>query len=271
MRRALAYVPILLLGAATAAAADGSASLRGSSASMVRQHEVAERNDYSFLRSGKQVEEYVQKGLLVAIPGNADYEVHRGVSYPFGRLELRVFVERLALQYRIFCGEPLVVTSVTRPKSEQPGNAHPLSVHPTGMALDLRVPQTGECKEWLEERLLDLESEGILDVTRERNPPHYHIALFPDRYREIAAQELREDSILRAEAAAKLAQMATPPAPEEPKPTVAPTPESAPRGTGPRPWVSLAALPVLGSALAFHLHRRRRSREDEDAEISPEE
>lgn len=264
MHRAIAFVPFLLLGAAGAAAADGSASLRGSPASMVRQHQVAERNDYTFLRSANEVEEYVEKGLLVPLSGNMDYEVHRGVSYPYARPELRVFVERLALQYRIFCGETLVVTSVTRPKSEQPRNSHPLSVHPTGMALDLRVPQTGECKEWLEERLLQLESEGILDVTRERNPPHYHIALFPDRYRTLAAKEMAEDSIRMAEAAANLEQMVPTTPQAATRPRVAPTPESAPRGTGPEPWISLAALPILGGVLMLHLRHRRRSREEDE-------
>src|SRR5690606_12122802 len=70
----------------------------------------------------------------------------------------------------------------TRPLTRQPRNAHRLSVHPAGMAMDLRVPRTSRCRRWLEKALLDLEERQLLDVTRERSPAHYHVALFPDRY-----------------------------------------------------------------------------------------
>ena len=33
---------------------------------------------------------------------------------------------------------------------------------------------------------LSLEERGVLDVTRERNPPHYHVAVFPKQYQSYA-------------------------------------------------------------------------------------
>ena len=65
--------------------------------------------------------------------------------------------------------------------NRQPRNASPRSVHPTGMALDLRVPGP-KCRGWLERVLLQLEGSGVLEVSLERRPPHYHVALFPQQY-----------------------------------------------------------------------------------------
>ncbi|HYW06042.1 MAG TPA: hypothetical protein VE913_03745, partial [Longimicrobium sp.] len=76
-----------------------------------------------------------------------------------------------------------------------PGNAHTLSVHPAGMAVDFRVSRNAECRTWLEGTLLGLERAGVLDVTRERMPPHYHVAVFPDAY---SAYVERQDAAARA-------------------------------------------------------------------------
>jgi hypothetical protein len=88
----------------------------------------------------------------------------------------------LGAQYRSACGEPLVVTSLTRPTTAQPVNASDRSVHPTGMALDLRTPRTRTCRVWLERVLLSLERAGVIEATLERFPVHYHIAVYPRQY-----------------------------------------------------------------------------------------
>lgn len=161
-------------------------SLRGSPASMRHQHEIALNEDYTFLRTPGQVREYASVGRLDTVPGNADYVVNK-VSFPYARPEVVSFIERLAREYWRATGEQLVVTSLTRPTALQPRNAHKLSVHPAGMAVDLRVPFKPAQREWLESKLLDLEAAGVLDVTRERKPPHYHVAVFPGEFREWAA------------------------------------------------------------------------------------
>jgi LysM repeat protein len=66
--------------------------------------------------------------------------------------------------------------------NNQPANASDRSVHPTGMAVDLRRPNIGSCRAWLENVLLQLEGADVLDATRESRPPHYHIVLFPRQY-----------------------------------------------------------------------------------------
>lgn len=157
------------------------ASLRGTNSSLSRQNVEARRHDFTFLVTRSQLSRFVEKGWLVRLRGNADYRLH-GVSFPYARPEVKLFVERLGSQYRAGCGDQLVVTSLTRPKNYQPRNASPRSVHPTGMALDLRRPNNWTCRSWLERVLLTLESKGVLEATYERWPPHYHVAVYPRPY-----------------------------------------------------------------------------------------
>jgi hypothetical protein len=160
---------------------DAAAGLRGTRSSLARQNIEARRHDFTFLVTRSQVSRFVQKGWLVHLAGNSNYRL-KEVSFPYARPEVKLFVERLSSQYRSACGEQLVVTSLTRPKNYQPRNASPKSVHPTGMALDMRRPNNWTCRSWLETVLVTLESRGVLEATYERRPPHYHIAVFPRKY-----------------------------------------------------------------------------------------
>jgi hypothetical protein len=182
-----AWVVLAAAVCAFAVAAPASAqSLRGSSLSLDRQNQQAQRHDFTYLTRRQDVARFVGAGLLVPLEGSSHYRL-TDVSFKVARPEVRLFVERLSAQYYRACGAPLVVTSLTRPKAYQPSNASARSVHPTGMALDLRVPTEGSCRRWLESTLLTLEARRVLDVTLERNPPHYHVALFPGPYVAYAA------------------------------------------------------------------------------------
>jgi hypothetical protein len=178
---AAAMVSVMAVSPA-AAAAVGAATLRGSHGSMERQHEVAKELNFTFSRTPAQLRELVVQGKLVEVTGNADFQVSRGVGYAVTRPEVRTFIERFAAGYHAGCGEPLVITSLTRPISQQPRNASPLSVHPAGMAVDFRVSRQLACRAWLEHKLLALEGQSVLDVTREMHPSHYHVAVFPAAY-----------------------------------------------------------------------------------------
>jgi hypothetical protein len=172
---------LLVLGPLAVSPSLRAQSLIGSKASLVRQNQAARQHDYTYLRTTSQVNEFVRRGLLVRIRGNSDYRV-ADVSFPYARTEVKTFVERLGEQYRSACGERLVVTSLTRPTSRQPSNASPLSVHPTGMAIDLRRSGRPACRAYLEKTLLTLEGREVLEATKENHPPHYHVSLFPDPY-----------------------------------------------------------------------------------------
>lgn len=163
------------------------ASLIPTRPALLRQVHAARAHDFTYLETSGDVSRFVRAGHLVALPGNRDYLVKHTVSLPYARPEVKLFVERLSAQYRAACGERLVVTSLVRPKSRQPSNSSPLSVHPTGMALDLRVSGSRRCRSWLESALIGLEDRGVLEAARERRPPHYHVVIFPRQYREYVA------------------------------------------------------------------------------------
>ena len=76
----------------------------------------------------------------------------------------------------------MVVTSAVRPTSMRLANSVDKSVHPTGMAVDLRKPRNSRCLSWLRNTLVALESAGVVDAVEERNPPHFHVAVFPSQY-----------------------------------------------------------------------------------------
>lgn len=171
----------LLVTGALPRPADGQ-SLRGSQRSLAVQNRMARQHDFSFLTDANQLRRFVSAGYLVRLRGNADYRLDSEVSFPYARPEVRTFIERLSGQYRSACGRQLVVTSLTRPESRQPRNASSRSVHPTGMAVDLRRSNHTPCRQWLESVLLYLEEHRVLEATRERRPPHYHVAVFPKPY-----------------------------------------------------------------------------------------
>jgi hypothetical protein len=179
-----AVASALLVAPLEIARADG---LAGSPSSMVRQHDVAVQEDYSFLRTPTEVRKLATAGKLVPLVENANLALSK-VSYPFARPEVRDFVEHFAARYRDSTGSRLVVTSLTRPSSAQPRNAHKLSVHPAGMAVDLRVPADASARQFVERSLLEMEKAGVLDVTRERNPAHYHVAVFAEKWAPYAAR-----------------------------------------------------------------------------------
>jgi hypothetical protein len=156
-------------------------TLRGSPASVDRIHRQAVNHGLTFFESPAAVREAGRRGELVRLNGNRDYAL-ADVSYPYLVPAAHTFVERLASQYHAACGERLVVTSATRPTSFRLMNSVAKSVHPTGMAVDLRRPANARCLSWLRNTLLALEGAGVIEAVEERNPPHFHVAIFPSQY-----------------------------------------------------------------------------------------
>lgn len=170
-------------------------SLRGGTASLDRQNHQAHAHGFTYLETADQVRQFVSSGYLVPVVPNRDFDLHN-VSFPYARTEVHLFIQRLAAQYRSACGEKLVVTSLTRPRSSQPWNASSRSVHPTGMAVDLRRSANPSCRNWLERTLLALEAEGLLEAIYERNPPHYHVAVYPQPYTTYVARITGTDAVM---------------------------------------------------------------------------
>jgi len=182
---ALLVLPAALAMGAVPAAAQ---SLRGSRESIDRMYQQARSQDLTFFRTGTGVRRAANGGDLVRMSGNEDYRLS-GVSYPYVLASTRTFVQRLGAQYRDVCGERLVITSGVRPTTLRLANSTDRSVHPTGMAIDIRKPRGGRCLEWLRETLLYLEAQGVIEATEERRPPHFHVAVFPTQYRRYVSNQ----------------------------------------------------------------------------------
>ena len=200
MIRLSTLVPVLALLASLFPPPAEAASLTPTRPALLRQVSQARGHGFTYASTSSDVSRLLRSGELVALPGNRDYVVKYSVKLPYARPEVKLFVERLSKQYRAACGEKLVVTSLVRPKNQQPPNSSPLSVHPTGMALDLRVSGSRACRSWLESALVGLEASGTLEAARERRPPHYHVVVFPRQYASYVAAKTG-----RAPAQARLA------------------------------------------------------------------
>jgi LysM repeat protein len=150
-------------------------SLRGSHASVEKMYSRAVLNDLEFYRTSKSVYQSVRDGELVLIPITMDMTLD-DVTYPFVLPRTKAVLDVFARKYHQACGERLVVTSAARPRTEQPRNASPQSVHPTGMAIDFRKP-AGNCLSYMRSELVTLEKQGVIEATEERHPVHFHVAV----------------------------------------------------------------------------------------------
>lgn len=156
-------------------------TLKGSAASIDKQYRTAIAYGFSFVNTARSLQSHMHSNQLVKVTPDRYIALH-DVSYPYAVQGTKLFLSRLSAQYHSQCGEKLTVTSLLRPRDRQPANSVAHSVHPTGMAVDLRIPSAQKCRVWLENTLLSLERERVLDVTRERYPPHYHVAVYARDY-----------------------------------------------------------------------------------------
>ena len=169
---ALAAVALLALLAPRA----GAQTLRGSRGSVDRAYSFAVGRRLPFHRRRSTIESAARRGTYVRLTNTATYRL-RGVGIPFVLPATRTVLADLAARYRRTCGERLVVTSGMRLTVNRLVNSTPKSVHPTGLAVDLRAPR-GRCRGWLRRELLTLERRGVVDATEERFPAHLHVVVF---------------------------------------------------------------------------------------------
>jgi hypothetical protein len=177
-------LPVVLAICCFAAPADRAAaqSLRGSSGSVELMYRQAVSHDLHFYQTSSGIRRAADRGDFVRLGGNVDYALG-SVSHPYVLPITRTFVHRLAAQYRLQCGERLVITSGARPQSMRLANSAARSVHPTGMAVDIRKPRNARCLRWLRETLAYLDGQGVVEAIEESRPPHFHVAVFPTSYR----------------------------------------------------------------------------------------
>jgi len=153
-------------------------SLKGTQEAVLRAYQYAISNGVEFIKSAPTSK---PAGMEELIPTTEIRLV--GVSFPYLLPDVHTYVQRLASQYSAHCNEALVVTSALRPQDKPLPNSSDHSVHPTGMAVDLSV-SNHRCVEWLKKALLTGEKRGYLDATQEKFPPHFHVVVFPKKYRK---------------------------------------------------------------------------------------
>jgi LysM repeat protein len=173
-------------------------SLHGSKSSVDRMYARAVRNDLDFFRTPKGIYDAVLDSEFVMIGITTDMTLD-DVTYPFVLPGTKDFLYAFAKRYHDACGERLVVTSAVRPSTEQPRNASPKSVHPTGMAVDFRKP-AGSCLTFLRAELIRLEKQGLIEATEEKHPVHFHVALLRTGSTTVVAASANGDVVLGAPA-----------------------------------------------------------------------
>jgi hypothetical protein len=181
----LALSLLVPIGAALLPSRAGGQSLRGSSSSVNRMYYHAVDHGMYFYKTRGGLKKAAAEGRFVRLKGNSDYRVV-GATFPYAQEAALLFIERLGKQYHEQCGERMVVTSGVRPQSMRLANSVDKSVHPTGMAVDLRKPARSACRAWLRETLVALEGRGVIEATEEYTPPHFHVAVFPAPYTRYA-------------------------------------------------------------------------------------
>lgn len=164
---------------ALAAGAAETQGLKGSKAKIEAAHKAALDHNLTFLNKDSEVACFVSMGLLVPLESGGNYEL-KGPRLPYVRPETKLFIERFSAQYRSACGERLDVTGAAR--TVFLWNSSAKSVHPTGMAVDLRIPKNKRCRAWVESTLLVMGKREVIIPTKEVSPPHYHVVVLPRQY-----------------------------------------------------------------------------------------
>ena len=152
-------------------------SLRGSQEGVDHLYLVARASGLQFHATVSSARRAVAAGEFVQLSGNNDYTPKNRMQLPYATPETRAYIEHLGAEYHAACGERLVVTSALRPMSRRPRNGSFKSVHPTGIAFDVRKPKRRMCRDWLRQLLLQHEREGTIEATEEFRPPHFHIVV----------------------------------------------------------------------------------------------
>lgn len=165
----------------------GRASLVGGEvSSSEQQFKYAEQSGVVIITSDN-FDGLVRSGDLVRLEG-PNIRLRSARVIPYVIPSTRDFVLQLAYDFgQQGCGELVVNDALRVAGSIMPSAASSFSVHPRGMAVDIRVNGISErCETWMNTYLMENEAEGKVDATREhwkvvrgqRVPnPHFHLVV----------------------------------------------------------------------------------------------
>ena len=118
---------------------------------------------------------------------------NRGNSVAYVLSSTLTFFRNLSEAYNAAgCGRLMVNNVLRLDDRRRPRNASPHSVHPRGMAVDLRIIHLSpHCYGVLERLLQAAEANGEADVTLENNPRHFHVVVVPRQTPRLVTLEAR--------------------------------------------------------------------------------
>jgi hypothetical protein len=158
---------------------DGTVCFIGKRATMAEQaYYYARAYGFDLTYSSDEFWAMVNRGMFVHIKSSPDIPLKVIFGTPFVLPSTARFTRRLAYAYSEGgCGD-LYVTGGGRFRTFR--NSSEFSVHPAGMAVDIRIRGLSEdCKQLLYRELYQAEADRVADVTEERWPAHLHVVVIP--------------------------------------------------------------------------------------------
>ena len=155
---------------------DGRVSLIGGElTSSPQQYEYASRRQLAYMASEEEYQARIKSGYFELLESPFLKVL---ANRPHVLPSTAKFVYRLAADYYAFgCGQ-LVVTGAGRLSTQRPSNGSIYSVHPFGMAVDVRTKFIPiECADWLRSYVSGKEALQEVDATQEHRPEHLHVVV----------------------------------------------------------------------------------------------
>lgn len=147
----------------------------GCQTSSLQQHSYALKQNLTFVTSAAEYQTLIAQGHFVRLKGP---HLQVLAKRPYALPSTVSFMQEMSAAYQATgCGQ-VVVKDAVRLMSERPPNGSWYSVHPAGMAIDIRIRYIApECADWLRMYVRQKEAAGAVDGTHELHPEHLHIVV----------------------------------------------------------------------------------------------
>ena len=172
----IATAAVLFLGLTATLEGQVSQKALKSLESIGYQYLYALAHEIPFLETPKAVDEAFARGELMDLRENPNLRFYK-VSYYYVKPSTKIWLDKFEFESRPVCGDELWVTSAMRPVNMKLWNSSPISVHPTGMAVDLRIPKRNDCYKWFLSHFDRDKKLGLIDYIIEKVEPNFHVAV----------------------------------------------------------------------------------------------
>jgi hypothetical protein len=155
--------------------ADAVSLVGGCQTTSEQQLQYARGNQLPLITTVAQYHERIASGQFVLFEGP---HLQVLAKRPYALPSTVAFIAEMSVAYNAAgCGK-LVVRDALRLTTERPLNGSMHSVHPAGMAVDIRMQYIkSECGDWLRSYVRLKEAAGKVDGTHELKPEHLHVVV----------------------------------------------------------------------------------------------